>query len=197
METPFYFYIPTDALPEQELDVVTDPENGTVEFLSVNDLGFDPDDFPNAETIIAYTPNAGFEGVDTFFISINAPSLGFEFLVGIEMLVFGEAPADYESPLRVMEMEDGITGIKDIEVSNINIFPNPARDIINIDLSEESSGTLTVQMFDRAGRQVLQQEINNVSARFTLNVESLPQGLYFVRVETPNKIYSGKVNKSE
>jgi hypothetical protein len=63
----------------------------------------------------------------------------------------------------------------------IRIFPNPAYTILNISL-EESEKTLSVQIFDVLGNEVLRTKTTPWQRE--LNISSLNPGCYFVKVET-------------
>lgn len=70
------------------------------------------------------------------------------------------------------------TGIQNVKVSGnqLNIFPNPATDIITLSGAENIQ---TVTIMDIQGRKVLEQEGNGQ----TVNVSSLRGGLYIINVK--------------
>jgi hypothetical protein len=68
----------------------------------------------------------------------------------------------------------------------LKIYPNPAKDILNIEISEEGK-TYTVEIIDMLSKTILTQQITGTS---TLNIENLTNGFYSVNL-TDN---TGKVN---
>ena len=64
---------------------------------------------------------------------------------------------------------------------DFNISPNPAKDNINIEFSENVSGIICIH--DNLGNQVLELEINNKSTK-DISLEDLNNGIYFISVKT-------------
>ncbi|MGQ9847519.1 MAG: endonuclease [Bacteroidales bacterium] len=62
---------------------------------------------------------------------------------------------------------------------DISFFPNPTKDYINIGVLTQYS--FTVSVFDQAGRMVLNKE--NALANTTLDIHSLENGVYVVKIE--------------
>ena len=73
-----------------------------------------------------------------------------------------------------------ITGISEAEIQ-INIFPNPANDILNITSSEQIS---EIEIVNTLGQVVKCMEVNADNA--VCNVEDLTSGVYVVRIRTMN-----------
>jgi PKD repeat protein len=82
------------------------------------------------------------------------------------------------------------TGIVDVEFSNsINLFPNPASSVVNVDLSDIDAGDYTITMTNMIGETVI-TPINvssNAQAQSKLNVEGLGAGVYFIKIEGEDK----------
>ncbi|MDO5342543.1 MAG: agmatine deiminase family protein [Bacteroidia bacterium] len=70
-----------------------------------------------------------------------------------------------------------LLGLNENKLENVNIYPNPMRNILVI----ESNEIKNVSIFNAIG-----QEVMSVENRNEINVESLENGLYFVRI-TDNK----------
>lgn len=64
-------------------------------------------------------------------------------------------------------------------------FPNPATDIVTVPVYNKNSQPVTVALYSVQGRQMLTQWVNSVGAMqlVTLDVSSVPDGLYLIRVE--------------
>lgn len=65
----------------------------------------------------------------------------------------------------------------------LSIYPNPAKSTLNVNLSS-LEGVSDVQLFDVQGRIVMQKRVSAMNAQ--LNVESLPSGVYMVKVRNNN-----------
>ena len=80
---------------------------------------------------------------------------------------------------------DLATGIVETAVSEINLFPNPATDILNITSSETIS---EVEIVNVMGQVVKRIEVNSDNA--VCDVEDLKAGVYMVRIHTEGTVVS-------
>jgi len=82
------------------------------------------------------------------------------------------------------------------EISNIQsdgivlIYPNPAKDELNININYEVSNT-RIEMYDILGRQVYLNEKPVIMDK--INVSHLEKGIYYIRLFIDNKIMTQKV----
>lgn len=73
------------------------------------------------------------------------------------------------------------TSIKDVELVNLfNVFPNPAQDLLNVQLTTKGAKELTVELIDIMGRKLAVKETVNGKASFA--VSNYSKGIYFVNV---------------
>ena len=63
----------------------------------------------------------------------------------------------------------------------VTIFPNPARDIITIDLSEIPAVETEITFFDANGKSLFFQQLN--VNQTTISTSNLVNGIYWVRVK--------------
>ncbi len=73
------------------------------------------------------------------------------------------------------------TGINVAEANALQVYPNPFEDIVMV----EFDGTTQVRLMNTLGEMVLSQTING---RATLDVSSLPSGIYFLQHETSGDV---------
>jgi hypothetical protein len=81
----------------------------------------------------------------------------------------------------------GPTAVQNILTqSQFNLFPNPAKDLLNVDLNlSETAENATVTMFDINGRIIEQHNYSNVKQQnIQFNVANLSAGFYFVRIQS-------------
>jgi hypothetical protein len=77
-----------------------------------------------------------------------------------------------EQPFGMNAEEENVSG------QPVNIFPNPANDVVTIGLENEM--IVSVEILDAAGRLVMSRQVNGMSA--SLDVRELESGLYVMRV---------------
>jgi hypothetical protein len=81
------------------------------------------------------------------------------------------------------------TGVNDIEESiTFGVFPNPTADLLNIDLEfEDAVEYAAISILDNTGKFVRGMSFDNVTKRSTsINVSALADGVYHVKIQTPN-----------
>lgn len=73
--------------------------------------------------------------------------------------------------------------------NQLNIYPNPATDVLNVDVGEIETGEL--ELYSLSGQLQLGQPIS--SKLQTLDISDIPEGTYLLRVKTSEGSYSKKV----
>ncbi len=70
----------------------------------------------------------------------------------------------------------------------INIYPNPASDRFTVSFDLIKSNTVSIELIDITGKTVLNSMAQNFSAgahTTDIEINEIPQGIYFVRISTP------------
>ncbi len=79
----------------------------------------------------------------------------------------------------------------DISKHNIQIYPNPTSDYINISFDNSLIYSPTasndeqnnyIKIYDVLGIEVLRESINNFSVSYRINIENLSTGMYFIKI---------------
>ena len=101
------------------------------------------------------------------------------------------------SDLRYLNFSDISTDLQeDLSVQNqmLKVYPNPIGDILNIDLTgmPATEGTLSILNFE--GKTVLSRQVNNEGI-LSLNISSLPTGIYLCRYASTTGIKTVKIIK--
>ena len=101
------------------------------------------------------------------------------------------------SYLRYLNFSDISTDLQeDLSVQNqmLKVYPNPVGDILNIDLTgmSEAEGTLSILNFE--GKTVLSRQVNNEGV-LSLDISSLPTGIYLCRYSNATEIKTVKIIK--
>lgn len=68
-------------------------------------------------------------------------------------------------------------------VSSLSIYPNPARDYVNVTLGGEAVGSVSIRLISQAGQLLLEKRVDHAAGTtVALPVGSYPQGNYLVLV---------------
>ncbi len=88
-----------------------------------------------------------------------------------------------------------ITDIESFETNNeIEIFPNPASDIININTGKLIPNTeIYIQIFDQTGKIIISENKYSENTPICYNISEFPTGLYFVNLVIGNNKVTKKV----
>ena len=116
----------------------------------------------------------------------------FNFPTGLAFDGFGNLYiADlYNDEVRKIRFNATATAtVNGINESSISVFPNPAKDLLNINLSEVVNGTLSIS--DIQGSLVLTQPVNGKQVQ--LSTASLQDGIYVLNVVSDNVSYHTRV----
>lgn len=75
-------------------------------------------------------------------------------------------------------------GLNEVSEIAFKVYPNPAHDVLNIKLSEAADFTVTLT--DLLGKQVIVRQFNSSNFK-TMDLTTLPDGVYMIKVETDNQ----------
>ena len=79
-----------------------------------------------------------------------------------------------------INLNDINSGISETEKHHFNLFPNPAKDELTLDLNGYKVEGVTVKSI--LGQNVIPAIETNSSANLKLNIASLVSGIYFVEI---------------
>jgi hypothetical protein len=85
-----------------------------------------------------------------------------------------------------------ITSVENIESGGLNIYPNPASNILNIRLDNIETGAYYT-VFTINGKKVLADHINSLLT--TVDLSACSPGIYIMQVLNGKKIHTEKVIK--
>lgn len=77
-------------------------------------------------------------------------------------------------------------------VFNIMVYPNPAKDFIKVQLKEISSA-VRISISDLSGKIISANNYSNANGIYTIPVNNLAQGVYFIKIETLSEKYFQKI----
>ena len=79
-------------------------------------------------------------------------------------------------------------GIEDVDENGVNVYPNPATEVINIANAEGAQ----ISVFDIAGKLI--SSVASASANEAISCADFAKGLYIVRIAEGNKVITKKVS---
>ena len=91
------------------------------------------------------------------------------------------SPRNSQTPVNICS-----ASISDNNIDGLNIYPNPATDIVTI--SSNNNGLKSVQLFDLTGKKVMSVETEN-----TINVSGLTKGMYIMTITEAGKSATSKL----
>lgn len=87
------------------------------------------------------------------------------------------------------------SGGRILETANVNVYPNPASSVINVDINFDVESIVNVELFDSTGRLVKSNQVMGQS-HSEFSTDDLGIGVYFIRVNSgsSNEIIKVMVN---
>ena len=85
------------------------------------------------------------------------------------------------------------TSLKNVSNQILHVFPNPATDVLHIDLRQNQIKSAQVIIYDEVGKVVYQEEKSLVN---TLDISFLAAGNYFLEIKSLSDLYIAKFIKS-
>jgi hypothetical protein len=111
-------------------------------------------------------------------------------------------PSTYYFRLKQMDMDGTVhySGVQSVTVSgngfDVKLFPNPAKNDVNVDLYLEKESEMSLQLVNQIGQIVLtlpSRKYESGRQTLLLNTTSLPSGIYFYRCEAARQSLQGKI----
>jgi len=106
----------------------------------------------------------------------------------------GEGGERFYNYVRLVRNIDTSIGYNDLnqQKNSLNIYPNPVKDILSINMNSTASGFLKI--YNYQGQIVYRQNIQS-EADLKVNVRYLPSGLYIIMINDTNGVSGGKFLK--
>jgi hypothetical protein len=78
-------------------------------------------------------------------------------------------------------------------VANLDVYPNPSRDIFNVTFTSEEAQTMTVKVVNMIGEEIFTEQLTEFVGQYTqvIDMNTQAKGVYFLEITT-NK---GGINK--
>ena len=87
-------------------------------------------------------------------------------------------------------------GINDIDANNtqaLYIYPNPFMKYSNIEFEAPVSGSVVIEIYDIAGKEIIKTQYNLQQGRHTFQISGISSGLYTIHVNSEAYSFNGKI----
>jgi hypothetical protein len=83
--------------------------------------------------------------------------------------------------------------LENSSVANLDVYPNPSRDIFNVTFTSEEAQTMTVNVVNMIGEEIFTEELTDFVGQYTqvIDMNTQPKGVYFLEITT----LTGGINK--
>ena len=128
-------------------------------------------------------------GEQPLFTAADLDGIEGSFELCYEVRISGAATDPVSTNNRAcLTINRGTTGINEIAEGEVNVYPNPATTVINIDNAEGAQ----VSVFDINGRMI--SNVESASANQTIDASNFAKGMYIVRIANGNNVITKKVS---
>ncbi|MBL0260271.1 MAG: Omp28-related outer membrane protein [Saprospiraceae bacterium] len=90
---------------------------------------------------------------------------------------------------------DLISSTNDIQASDIQVYPNPVKDVLNLDLGQSTTASVNVVITNMFGREI-KSNFERQNNTLIIPVGDLPRGIYFARINVGDRTITKKWIKS-
>ena len=77
----------------------------------------------------------------------------------------------------------------------IKVYPNPTNDFIQIEIPAFTKGVFSLKINDLTGRNLSEVEMKGGQKAYSIDIQKLPQGTYFLNAEQGEKRLVKKIMK--
>ena len=96
----------------------------------------------------------------------------------------------------IITPDENYVGISENDLKRFTVFPNPANDVIHIELNSELSKIESVYVIDIFGKIIHEFRKNEITnSVLTFNIETIPPGIYFIKVISKDNLVTEKFIK--
>lgn len=135
---------------------------------------------PDSNGIWIDVNNTGALTAGIFNPSIPSAGQSYDFTY----IVSGTPPCN-DAQSTVTVFVDICDGINTINIENINIYPNPTKDLLNI-ITTGTKGDFSLSILNIDGREIFNEKVLNSHVKF--DFRNYPKGIYFVKVQDGNTV---------
>ena len=114
----------------------------------------------------------------------NSLVVGDAFYINCTELMLNEGTPNVKVKSGYISIKSIVTDIKEIQSSQMFVYPVPASDFLIINLDPEYN-TSVISVLDLSGKMIFSTKLHNYNAKqFSLPVQSLSEGFYFLKLQS-------------
>ncbi len=165
-------------LPESPInDIIADPANDSVLFVA-NDVG------------VFGSVNLGQNWIPIGDGLPNVPMMDLTFQPDLRMLVV----ATYGRSMYKITVDEfvGNTEINNTD-KGMRVYPNPAIEVVHIDLSGFDGKVLSLELLDAVGKVFQTMQVSQSDTKISIPLNSLTNGVYFVKLQTSKGLVTKRI----
>ncbi len=153
-------------------------------------------DYTNLSTGTIISNNWTFEGATPSISSDDNPSSVKYNTIGIfstKLIVFNNLNYDTALVQTYVTVKDTSNSVEELNLHNINIYPNPTKNNLFVDLSKSDLKVENIRFYNELG-QLLFEEIVRENKLIELKLDQYSQGIYFINLITNDKILTERIS---
>jgi beta-glucanase (GH16 family) len=85
------------------------------------------------------------------------------------------------------------TGIHDLQLSNVNVYPNPIKEIVTIDFSNSANKMINIELINMSGQVLYRENFENTKSTKTIDLSSYSNGIYFMLLKSNDSFIKRKI----
>jgi hypothetical protein len=80
-------------------------------------------------------------------------------------------------------------------ITNLDVYPNPSRDVFNISFTSESVQDLKVRVLNVVGAEIIKEDLQQFVGEYvkSINLNEYNRGIYFLEIETNGGVINKKL----
>ncbi|MEC9209815.1 MAG: T9SS type A sorting domain-containing protein, partial [Bacteroidota bacterium] len=80
-------------------------------------------------------------------------------------------------------------------ITNLDVYPNPSRDVFNISFTSETVQDLRVRVLNVVGEELIEDNLQEFVGEYvkSINLNKYTKGIYFLEIETNDGVINKKL----
>ena len=127
---------------------------------------------------------------------LNVTDLGFKYqLQAGQFHIFTNYPLPKPEANLVPWTLTNVLANEEEQNQAIKVYPNPSKDFIQLEIPEFTKGVFSLKINDLTGRNLSEVEMKGGQKTYSIDIQKLPQGIYFLNAEQGDKRLVKKIVK--
>lgn len=148
------------------------------------------------QPLYRYTKHTGFNAEDYLFARTKYPYAMYFGTYGRGIFMDSTYVTNHENEIVDSSDYTGVPVVYSNSINNVRVYPNPAVNYTNLEITIAKAGNTVVRVFDMSGKVVMSKNLGVLSegtADCTLNCQNLLKGMYLVNVTVDGQTATTKL----